>query len=169
MLAPHGTARRTTSNPLVFSPGACTQLAPNSGHYRPPPRYLTPHESAIIVPIPHLYPPLHSLTMTILSTEPRGNGFFRTSDSTSVKSPSSYINGSSTTTAPRPGPSTLLSKFIEQFYELESYKSVDSFLLLCCASWSQPCLEMAKLSSSMATVFPCLHLSALPDTIHKSF
>lgn len=69
--------------------------------------------------------------MTILSTEPRGNGFLRTSETvvhaTAVKNPSSHTNGSSTT-VPRPGPSNLLSKFIEQFYELESYKYGDSFL-----------------------------------------
>ncbi|KAF8270488.1 L-Aspartase-like protein [Lactarius quietus] len=63
--------------------------------------------------------------MTILSTELRVNGF-KTSEpgahSTAVKSPSSHTNGSSAT-VPRPGPSTLLSKFIEQFYELESYKN----------------------------------------------
>ncbi|KAI9441665.1 L-Aspartase-like protein [Lactarius indigo] len=67
--------------------------------------------------------------MTILSTEPRVNGFLRVSDTvvhpTTVKSPSSYTNGSSnpTTTLPRPGPTNLLPKFIEQFYELESYKN----------------------------------------------
>ncbi|KAH9050941.1 phenylalanine ammonia-lyase [Lactarius deliciosus] len=67
--------------------------------------------------------------MTILSTEPRVNGFLRASDTvvhpTTVKSPSSYTNGSSipATTVPRPGPTNLLPKFIEQFYELESYKN----------------------------------------------
>ncbi|KAH9067606.1 L-Aspartase-like protein [Lactarius vividus] len=67
--------------------------------------------------------------MTILSTEPRVNGFVRASDTvvhpTTVKSPSSYTNGSSipATTVPRPGPTNLLPKFIEQFYELESYKN----------------------------------------------
>ncbi|KAH8994464.1 phenylalanine ammonia-lyase [Lactarius akahatsu] len=49
--------------------------------------------------------------MTILSTEPRSS--------------SSYTNGSSVpaTTVPRPSPTNLLPKFIEQFYELESYKN----------------------------------------------
>ncbi|KAH9174926.1 phenylalanine ammonia-lyase [Lactarius sanguifluus] len=67
--------------------------------------------------------------MTILSTEPRVNGFLRASDTvvhpTTVKSPTSYTNGSSVpvTTVPRPGPTNLLPKFIEQFYELESYKN----------------------------------------------
>ncbi|KAH9046856.1 phenylalanine ammonia-lyase [Lactarius hengduanensis] len=67
--------------------------------------------------------------MTILSTEPRVNGFLRASDTvvhpTTVKSPSLYTNGSSipATTVPRPGPTNLLPKFIEQFYELESYKN----------------------------------------------
>ncbi|KAH9036145.1 phenylalanine ammonia-lyase [Lactarius pseudohatsudake] len=67
--------------------------------------------------------------MTILSTEPRVNGFLRASDTvvhpTTLKSPSSYTNGSSipATTVPRPGPTNLLPKFIEQFYELESYKN----------------------------------------------
>ena len=77
--------------------------------------------------------------MTILSTEPRGNGFLRPSETavhaTTVKSPSPYTNGS-LTTVPRPGPSNLLPKFIEQFYELESYKYDDSFLLSCHVSRS---------------------------------
>ena len=68
--------------------------------------------------------------MTILSTGPRVNGFLRTSE-TVVKIPTLYTNGSSipAATAPRPGPSNLLSKFIEQFYELESYKYAHLFLV----------------------------------------
>lgn len=67
--------------------------------------------------------------MTILSTEPRVNGFVRASDTVvhpiAVKSPSLYTNGSSfpATTVPRPGPSNLLSRFVEQFHELESYRN----------------------------------------------
>ncbi|KAI0294410.1 phenylalanine ammonia-lyase [Russula brevipes] len=68
--------------------------------------------------------------MTILSTEPRVNGFRRASDvvpqSPPVKSLSTYTNGLSasisTHAMPRPGPSNLLARFIEQFNELEAYK-----------------------------------------------
>jgi len=72
--------------------------------------------------------------MTILSIEPRVNGFRRASDvvvaqpPSSAKSPTTYTNGLSaspfTHAAPRPA-SPLLSRFIEQFHELEAYKYVD--------------------------------------------
>ena len=69
--------------------------------------------------------------MTILSTEPRVNSLRRVSEvlpqpPSSVKSPTTYTNGLSATTAmhamPRPGSSDLLPRFIEQFRELEAYK-----------------------------------------------
>ncbi|KAH9956509.1 L-Aspartase-like protein [Russula dissimulans] len=78
--------------------------------------------------------------MTILSIEPRV--FRRASDvvvtqpPSSAKSPSTstYTNGLSsassfTHAAPRPGPSTLLSRFIEQFHELEAYKHGKSIVI----------------------------------------
>jgi len=72
--------------------------------------------------------------MTILSTEPRVNSLRRVSEvlaqyPSSVKSPTTttyYTNGLSATDSmhatPRPAPSDLLSRFIEQFRELEAYK-----------------------------------------------
>lgn len=81
--------------------------------------------------------------MTILSTEPRVNGFHRASGvvspSSTLKDPSVYFNGvlsmsTPARTIPQPGPSNLLSKFIEQFHELEAYKYVDSSFLVRVAS-----------------------------------
>ncbi len=72
--------------------------------------------------------------MTILSTGPRVNGFRRASDAvsqppSSVKSLSSFTNGFSASTPThaksRPGSSDLLSRFLEQFHELEFYKYID--------------------------------------------
>jgi hypothetical protein len=71
--------------------------------------------------------------MTILSTEPRVNGFHRAAaviaPSSALKDTSPYFNSSLSIpahTTRRFGPSTLLSKFIEQFNELEAYKYIDS-------------------------------------------
>jgi hypothetical protein len=80
--------------------------------------------------------------MTILSTEPRVSGFRRASDvvpqSSPVKSLSTYTNGLSasisTHVMPRPGPSNLLARFIEQFNELEAYKYIPSYPLRFSAS-----------------------------------
>jgi phenylalanine ammonia-lyase len=69
--------------------------------------------------------------MTILSTGPRVNGFRRASDAvsqppSSVKSLSTFANAFSASTRThaksRPAPSDLLSRFLQQFHELESYK-----------------------------------------------
>ena len=70
--------------------------------------------------------------MTILSIEPRLNGLRRASDvplsPSSVKSPSIYTSGAPAVHATRPGPSNLLPRFIEQFRELEDYRSIYSYL-----------------------------------------
>jgi hypothetical protein len=69
--------------------------------------------------------------MTILSTEPRVNGLRKLSDvvaysNSSVKSPSIYANGTSAPASvpaiPQPSSSDLLSRFLEQFRELEAHK-----------------------------------------------
>ncbi|KAI9508550.1 phenylalanine ammonia-lyase [Russula earlei] len=69
--------------------------------------------------------------MTILSTEPRVNGLRKVADGitqlpSSLKTSSPYSNGFSaspfTYIPPRPGRSALLSRFLEQFHELEGYK-----------------------------------------------
>jgi hypothetical protein len=78
--------------------------------------------------------------MTILSTGPRVNGFRRASDAvsqppSSVKSFSTFANTFSVSTRThaksRPGPSDLLSRFLEQFHDLESYKYIDLPLVPC--------------------------------------
>jgi hypothetical protein len=76
--------------------------------------------------------------MTILSTGPRVNGFRKASDAvtpSSVKSLPSFTNGLSASTSahamPRPGPTNLLSTFLEQFHELEAYKYIDLPLAPC--------------------------------------
>ncbi|KAF8504772.1 phenylalanine ammonia-lyase [Russula emetica] len=76
--------------------------------------------------------------MTILSNGPRVNGFRRASDAvtqplSSVKSLSTFTNGFSASTPThaksRAGPSDLLSRFIEQFHELESYKHGEPIII----------------------------------------
>lgn len=78
--------------------------------------------------------------MTILSTGPRVNGFRKASDAvsqppSSVKSLSTFTNGFSASTpthaTSRPDSSDLLSRFLEQFHELESYKYIDLPLVPC--------------------------------------
>jgi hypothetical protein len=77
--------------------------------------------------------------MTILSNGSRVNGFRRASDVTqppsSVKSLPTFTNGLSTSTPvhamPRPVPTNLLSTFLEQFHELETYKYIDLPLVPC--------------------------------------
>jgi hypothetical protein len=107
--------------------------------------------------------------MTILSTEPRLNGLRRASDvpqsPSSVKSPSIYTNGAASVHAmPRPGPSNLLSRFIEQFRELEDYRYIDLYLLYHAAS-KYLYLGAESPSSLTAIVFPFLHLSPLQGTM----
>ena len=71
--------------------------------------------------------------MTIISTGPRVNGFRRASDAVpqppSAKSLSTFTNAFSPTgpthAKSRPAPTDLLSRFLEQFRELESYKYID--------------------------------------------
>jgi hypothetical protein len=100
--------------------------------------------------------------MTILSTEPRLSGLRRASDvaqsPSSVKSPSIYTNGAAAIHVTRPGPSNLLSRFIEQFRELEDYRSIESYLLYNAAS-NYLYLGAESPSSLTAIVFPSLHLS----------
>lgn len=76
--------------------------------------------------------------MTILSTEPRVSGLRRVSEvltqpPSSVKSPTTYTNGLSAAASmhatPRPGPTDLLPRFIEQFRELEAYKRGKSIVI----------------------------------------
>jgi hypothetical protein len=78
--------------------------------------------------------------MTILSTGPRVNGFRKASDAvsqppSSVKSLSTFTNGFSAPTRThaksRPGPTDLLSRFLEQFHELDSYKYIALSLVPC--------------------------------------
>jgi hypothetical protein len=90
--------------------------------------------------------------MTILSTEPRFKGLRKVSDvsqtPSSMMSPSIYTNGQSVAAAvhamPRPGPSNLLSRFIEQFRELEAYKYINSYLLYHTASNHTSALRRGK-------------------------
>lgn len=72
--------------------------------------------------------------MTIISNGPRVNGFRRASDvvsqpPSSVKSLPSFTNGFSASTPThaksRSGSTDLLSRFLEQFHELDSYKYID--------------------------------------------
>ena len=72
--------------------------------------------------------------MTILPTGTRVNGSRKASDvvtpsPSSVKTLSTFANGLSASTpthaVSRPGPSNLLSTFLEQFHELDAYKYVD--------------------------------------------
>ncbi|TFY81682.1 hypothetical protein EWM64_g2326 [Hericium alpestre] len=70
----------------------------------------------------------HLCTMTILSTEPRINGFHK--DVTSVKS--LHTNGIAAPVQNLqrknvPAPTNMVARFVEQFLELESYKSVANF------------------------------------------
>ncbi|KAI0260178.1 phenylalanine ammonia-lyase [Gloeopeniophorella convolvens] len=67
--------------------------------------------------------------MTILSTEPRVNGFHRAADPVAQPAPAKdtvlFVTSPSASAgaSPKPGPSNLLSRFVEQFHELEGYKS----------------------------------------------
>lgn len=76
--------------------------------------------------------------MTILATGTRVNGSRKASDvvtpsPSSVKSLSTFGLSASTPThaVSRPGPSNLLSTFLEQFHELDAYKYIDLPLVPC--------------------------------------